>query len=31
MMRRAQALLLAAEGTTDKVIAEQFRMSVTEY
>ncbi len=29
MVRRAQALLLAAEGRTDEVIAEQIRMSVT--
>jgi transposase len=29
MVRRAQALLLAAEGKTDEVIAEQIRMSVT--
>jgi transposase len=29
MVRRAQALLLAADGRTDEVIAEQLRMSVT--
>ena len=29
MVRRAQALLLVAEGKTDEVIAEQIRMSVT--
>ena len=29
MVRRAQALLLAAEAKTDEVIAEQLRMSVT--
>lgn len=29
MVRRAQALLLAADGETDEVIAEQLRMGVT--
>lgn len=29
MVRRAQALLLAADGKTDEVIAEQLRMGVT--
>jgi transposase len=29
MVRRAQALLLVAEGKTDEVIAEEIRMSVT--